>query len=184
MNLNDIPLIEARAQPIDGSITVLDVRDPKAYAAGHWPGAVNLDLGRWRRLAETADGAIDNHALWHAEIGALGIFEGHPVVVYDDGGMTDAARAWYILQWHGVPVQVIDGGWPALLRAPQARTEERPTEPLAVRYQPPAGHVPRILWAAPAAPLDADGRSALATLAALVARQRLVREPSIADHAA
>ncbi|MEH1127208.1 rhodanese-like domain-containing protein [Micromonospora sp. CPCC 206061] len=42
-----------------GTVTVLDVRPPEEYAAGHIPGAVSIPLGELAdRLAEVPDGQI------------------------------------------------------------------------------------------------------------------------------
>jgi rhodanese-related sulfurtransferase/DNA-binding transcriptional ArsR family regulator len=43
----------------DGSVTLLDVRPPEEYAAGHLPGAVNIPLkDLTRRLGELPEGAV------------------------------------------------------------------------------------------------------------------------------
>jgi thiosulfate/3-mercaptopyruvate sulfurtransferase len=44
------------------------------------------------------------------ELARLGIAEGEPVVVYDSTSTMWAARLWYLLDWIGVPVRVLDGG--------------------------------------------------------------------------
>lgn len=74
----------------------------------------------------------------------LGIDGNNTVVVYDDGRMTEASRAWFILQWHGVSVQVLDGGWPALLRVTSFKpdTVNRAVGPTT--YAPPEGHSPTV----------------------------------------
>ncbi|CAA7617092.1 metalloregulator ArsR/SmtB family transcription factor [Magnetospirillum sp. SS-4] len=42
----------------DGTVTLLDVRPPEEYAAGHLPGAINIPLKELqRRLGELPDGA-------------------------------------------------------------------------------------------------------------------------------
>jgi len=43
-NLEPIPRAELLARVRDGLVTVLDVRPPEEYAAGHVPGAVNIPL--------------------------------------------------------------------------------------------------------------------------------------------
>lgn len=43
-------------------------------------------------------------------LAALGVGEGTRVVVYDSVGTIWAARLWYLLDWIGVPVSVLDGG--------------------------------------------------------------------------
>lgn len=132
------------ASELDSEVLVLDARDRVAYAEGHWPGAFHLDTQRWDRLARTPEGALDRVEVWAAEIGAMGIDGRRPVAVYDDGRMIEAARAGFILQLHGVDARVLDGGWPALLRLPQAAFEKSGHAPERRVYQAPAGHVPRV----------------------------------------
>lgn len=86
----------------------------RAYAVGHLPGAVYVDLDR--ELASPPSPGTGRHPL--PDIGALqdaargwGIREGSSVVVYDDWGGMAAARAWWVLRWAGVrDVAILDGG--------------------------------------------------------------------------
>jgi thiosulfate/3-mercaptopyruvate sulfurtransferase len=121
---------------------VLDVRGEAAYDAGHWPGALLLDIRQWETLAKSPEGALDRTEVWERAIGALGIDGSQPVAVYDDGRMTEAARAWFILQWHGVTVQVLDGGWPAALALPGFSASQARLESVPTHYRKPAGHKP------------------------------------------
>ncbi|CAM5709748.1 Putative thiosulfate sulfurtransferase SseB OS=Streptomyces glaucescens OX=1907 GN=sseB PE=4 SV=1 [Streptomyces glaucescens] len=122
-----------------------------AYAAGHLPGAVFVDLDR--ELAGTP-GERGRHPLpGLAEFGAAmrraGVSSGTPVVVYDGGQGWAAARAWWMLRWTGHPdVRVLDGGLPSW-EGPLSQEEPTPREG---DYEPVAG----------AGLLDADGAAALA----------------------
>ncbi len=86
----------------------------EAYAAGHVPGAVFVDLdtaltrhedpavGGRHPLAEPADFA--------AAIGALGIGDDDTVVAYDDAGGVIAARLVWMLRATGHEAALLDGG--------------------------------------------------------------------------
>ncbi|MCG0062919.1 MULTISPECIES: sulfurtransferase [Streptomyces] len=129
-----------------------------AYAAGHIPGAVFVDLDR--ELA-AAPGAHGRHPLPDlAEFGAAmrraGVSAGRPVVVYDGGQGWAAARAWWLLSWTGHPdVRVLDGGLPSWRGA--LSTEE--AVPAEGDFAPVPGA---------AGLLDADGAAALARTGVLL----------------
>ncbi|MGH7536317.1 MAG: sulfurtransferase, partial [Gemmatimonadales bacterium] len=134
-----------------GEVRVADVRwylDPArkgrdAFAAGHVPGAVFLDVEA--DLAAPGGGrgsALGRHPWPPAEqvarvMGAAGIGAGTRVVAYDDQSGATAARLWYLLRAHGhEEAAVLDGGF----RKWQA--EGRPVETQVVA-PPPAGFVAR-----------------------------------------
>ncbi len=126
-----------------GHVTI-DVREHLSYQLGHVPGAVHLDLKQWEKLAKTPQGALERAGVWWPAIAGLGIDGRAAVIVYDDGRMTEAARTWFILQWHGVDVQVLDGGWPALLKVPSFKPEKGSHTPVSTTYAAPQGHVPTV----------------------------------------
>ncbi|WP_432136331.1 sulfurtransferase [Streptomyces sp. bgisy154] len=123
-----------------------------AYAAGHVPGAVYVDLDR--ELAGSP-GAAGRHPLPDlAEFGAVmrraGVSAARPVVVYDGGQGWAAARAWWMLRWTGHPdVRVLDGGLPAWRGE---RSVDVPT-PAEGDFEPEP---------VPGGLLDADGAASLA----------------------
>ena len=45
---------------------------------------------------------------------SLGIDGSLPVVVFDDGRLTEAARVWFILQYFGAEAFILNGGWTAI----------------------------------------------------------------------
>jgi thiosulfate/3-mercaptopyruvate sulfurtransferase len=121
------PLIstEALAVALDGAEppAVLDVRwrlggpsGRQDYEVGHVPGAVYLDLDTDLSSPPGAGGRhpLPDPAALQAVLRAAGIREGHPVVAYDAGDGSVAARVWWLLRWAGHPeVAVLDGGFAA-----------------------------------------------------------------------
>ncbi len=102
-----------------------------AYAAGHIPGAVHLDVD-----ADLTDpkgfGAPGRHPLptpaaFTARLARVGVGDTHLVVAYDDVGGWAAARLWWMLDVLGHPaVAVLDGGLNAWTAAGGAMTTEVP----------------------------------------------------------
>lgn len=90
---------------------LLDARSLEDYGPAHAVGAQRVDMREWSAASRRGEGLNDTEA-WSIRIGALGIDESTPVIIYDDGGMTSAARAWFILRECGVRnVRVVNGGW-------------------------------------------------------------------------
>ena len=100
-----------------GPLRYLDVRDQAAFDAGHAPGAVRVPLDEWDAAAKAADTGFAKTAYWDNALGALGIDPTVTAVAYDSGGMTNAARVWFILQYYGLKAVILNGGWPALAAA-------------------------------------------------------------------
>jgi thiosulfate/3-mercaptopyruvate sulfurtransferase len=92
----------------------LDGRSGRAaYAAGHIPGAVFVDVDTM--LAGPPSVAAGRHPLpdpehFAASMRALGIEEESVVVAYDDAGGTVAARLVWMLRAVGVSAALLDGG--------------------------------------------------------------------------
>jgi thiosulfate/3-mercaptopyruvate sulfurtransferase len=118
------PLItaaELAAALNEPGLVLLDVRwrlggppGRDSYRAGHLPGAVFTDLDR--DLAGPP-GAAGRHPLpdpeaFQAAMRAAGVSQHGPVVVYDEGDSTAAARGWWTLRYYGHPdVRVLDRGY-------------------------------------------------------------------------
>jgi thiosulfate/3-mercaptopyruvate sulfurtransferase len=116
-------------------------RGRDAYAAGHIPGAVFVDLDR--DLAAAGPGLhpqggrhpLPDPAAFAERMGRLGFGDRDRIVVYDDTGGTVAARLWWMLDNLGHPdVRVLDGGlaaWSAL--GLPTTTEVPELEPVELR---------------------------------------------------
>lgn len=118
----------------DPDLRVLDAswylepdRDPRAeYEAAHIPGA------RFVALDDVSDArsALPHMApppeKFASRMKALGVGDGHQVVIYDGAGMFSAARFWWLFRLMGYErVAVLNGGFP------KWRAEGRPVEDLA-----------------------------------------------------
>jgi thiosulfate/3-mercaptopyruvate sulfurtransferase len=91
---------------------VLDLRPPDAYAQGHIPGAIHLDL--WGVSLIDTDPAPLQAFMWMIEhvLAVHGVDTSRPIVVYDDTSGVRAARAFWFLEYFGHPaVRLLDGGF-------------------------------------------------------------------------
>jgi len=144
------------------SVTLLDVRwslggppGRLAYSRGHLPGAVYVDLDR--DLSDPS-GSRGRHPLpdperFAAAMRSAGIRRYDPVVVYDQSDGSSAARAWWLLRYHGhEDVRLLDGGYQAWLDAGGPVSSVTP--------QPRAGDFVATPGAMPV--LDAAGAASLA----------------------
>jgi thiosulfate/3-mercaptopyruvate sulfurtransferase len=129
----------------DPDLRVADVRfylDPSrrgrdAYAQGHIPGAVFLDVDEDLSAPGGGRGRPSGRHPWPPPaqvarvMGAAGIGPGVRVVAYDDQAGATAARLWYVLRAHGHDhVAVLDGGLAKWL------AEGRPLEQAVPRLGP------------------------------------------------
>ncbi|MHB1374224.1 MAG: sulfurtransferase [Thauera sp.] len=111
-----------------------DLADPafgrQAYAQGHLPGAIFLDLDDDLSSAKTGRNGrhpLPDPARLVARLEACGVGNHTQVVAYDDAGGMFAARLWWLLRWFGHHrAGVLDGGLQAWLAAGQALTEDAP----------------------------------------------------------
>lgn len=99
-------------------------RDPRAeYERAHIPGARYFDIDA---IADTRSGLphmAPPPEMFISRMRAMGIGDGHQVVVYDGAGLFSAARVWWTFRLMGkTDVAVLDGGFPKWL------AEGRPVE--------------------------------------------------------
>lgn len=101
-------------------------RDPKQdYQAAHIPGARFFDIDEIADLRSDLPHMAPPIEKFMSRMRAMGIGDGHQVVVYDGSGLFSAARVWWLFRLMGQEnVAVLDGG------LPKWQAENRPTEDL------------------------------------------------------
>ncbi|OYU41100.1 MAG: 3-mercaptopyruvate sulfurtransferase [Pseudorhodobacter sp. PARRP1] len=108
-----------RADPdlrlIDASWYLPDAgRDAKAeYAAAHIPGARFFDIDEITDHRSALPHMAPPPEKFISRLRAMGIGDGHQVVIYDGSGLFSAARVWWTFRLMGkTDVAVLDGGLP------------------------------------------------------------------------
>jgi 3-mercaptopyruvate sulfurtransferase SseA len=89
-----------------GDLLVIDASPGRLHAAGHIPGAVNVDVF-------TFGGRQVSAAEMEKLIQSWGVSPGKKIVLYDQGGTYFATSLFFDLYYHGVPaanMAVLDGG--------------------------------------------------------------------------
>ena len=90
---------------------LLDVRPAHAYAGGHLPGAIHVDL--WGLSLIDTDAAPLRAFIWTIEhvLALRGVSNDRAVVLYEEDTGMRAARVFWFLEYFGHPdVRVLDGG--------------------------------------------------------------------------
>jgi len=107
------------------------------FDAAHIPGAIFGDLEQLADEQAPFPHTLPAPDVLAARLGALGVGDGHAVVVYDASGQNfSAPRLWWMLRTMGhSQVAVLDGGLPAWQRAGHAVTTD-------VHAYPPAAFTP------------------------------------------
>ena len=113
---------------LDASWYLADMgRDAKSeYAASHIPGARFFDIDEIADLRSDLPHMAPPVEKFISRMRAMGVGDGHQVVVYDGAGMFSAARVWWLFRLMGkTDVAVLDGGFPKWV------AEGRPVEDMA-----------------------------------------------------
>src|SRR6056297_1982330 len=88
-------------------------RDAKAeYDAAHIPGARFYDLDDQSDTISDLPHMAPSPEKFMSRMRAMGIGDGHRVVVYDGAGIFSAARVWWLFRLMGkMDIAVLDGGF-------------------------------------------------------------------------
>ncbi len=100
------------------------------YAAGHIPGARFFDIGEISDRRSEMPHMAPPVEKFMSRMRAMGVGDGHQVVVYDGAGLFSAARVWWLFRLMGQKnIAVLDGG------LPKWKAEGHPvtTEPPVIR---------------------------------------------------
>ncbi|WP_319545719.1 3-mercaptopyruvate sulfurtransferase [Ruegeria conchae] len=89
-------------------------RDAKAeYDAGHIPGARYFDIDEISDHRSDLPHMAPPVEKFMSRLRAMGVGDGHQVVVYDGAGLMSAARVWWMFRLMGQEnISVLDGGLP------------------------------------------------------------------------
>ncbi|MDP3861114.1 MAG: 3-mercaptopyruvate sulfurtransferase [Phaeovulum sp.] len=92
-------------------------RDPKAeYAKVHIPGARFFDIDDIADSRSSLPHMVPTPEKFISRMRAMGIGDGHQVVVYDTAGVFSAPRVWWTFRLMGKhDIAVLDGGFPKWL---------------------------------------------------------------------
>jgi thiosulfate/3-mercaptopyruvate sulfurtransferase len=99
-------------------------RDPRGeYEAAHIPGARFFDIDEISDQRSALPHMAPPAEKFMSRMRAMGVGDGHQVVVYDSAGILSAPRVWWTFRLMGkTDVAVLDGGFP------KWRAEGRPVE--------------------------------------------------------
>jgi len=100
---------------IDASFYLPDMkRDSKVeYAASHIPGARFFDIDEISDSLSALPHMMPPVEKFMSRMRAMGVGDGHQVVVYDGAGLFSAARVWWMFRLMGkTDIAVLDGGFP------------------------------------------------------------------------
>lgn len=106
-----------------------DNRDCRAeYERAHIPGARFVDIDEVADLRSSLPHMLPPVEKFMSRMRALGIGDGHQVVVYDTAGIFSAPRVWWMFKYFGQDnVAVLDGGLPKWKSENRPVTDQKPT---------------------------------------------------------
>lgn len=131
IHVQKTPLVEAEVlkSNLDNlEYTIVDFRKPEQFKKGHLPNAINI----WRNDIENPDspykGVIASKEQLEKLFSKLSIKNEDTLLIYDDRGLCDAARLWWVLNTYNfTKVKLLNGGLRAWQKAGGQLTTAIPT---------------------------------------------------------
>lgn len=130
----------------DSTYKIIDFRKPEEYEQSHIPNALNV----WRNQIENHDfpykGIMASPKSITVLLSSLGIKNTDTIVIYDDIGLCNAARFWWILYNLDIKhVKMLNGGLDAWKAIEGKLTKAIPEpEPKMSRYKLPSYKTPEL----------------------------------------
>ena len=120
----DLRILDASIPPVGSGPEMADSAK-RAYEAEHIPGARFFDIDDVSDHRSDLPHMAPPVEKFMSRLRAMGVGDGHQVVVYDNMGLFSAARVWWLFRLMGqTNIAVLDGG------LPKWKAEERPLEDL------------------------------------------------------
>ena len=105
---------ELSALAATGKAVIIDTRDPKSYAAGHIPGAVNLHEIFTYLATSTPEGMVELNKKFAAAFGSAGLGGAETAIIYEQSmstGFGQSCRGYFLLKYLGYPsAKILHGG--------------------------------------------------------------------------
>lgn len=131
-----VVLLDATLPPV-GVTPPVDVRS--RYVAQHLPGAVFFDIEALSDKATPLPHMLPTPEGFAQAMSALGVADTMTLVVYEQGAVFSAPRAWWMLRTLGAQsVHILDGGLQAWVQAglpTEAGSVQRPAAPFHAKLQ-------------------------------------------------
>jgi len=90
---------------------LIDLRKPEEFKKGHLPGAINIWRPEIINQNESYGGMMAKKETIEKLFSNLGVKNTDRLVIYDNKGLCDAARLWWILDYYGFKqVKLLNGG--------------------------------------------------------------------------
>ncbi|MHB8253303.1 MAG: sulfurtransferase [Acidiferrobacter sp.] len=129
----------------NSKIVVLDLRSPKAYAAGHIPGAISAPYGHWRLMIRKVNRMLPPVPVIQAYLRSVGVNNQSEVVVYNSIktpmglGLGGETRAFWTLRVLGHQQDaILNGGFEAWqkMHGPLTKVARHATGNFVAHFQP------------------------------------------------
>lgn len=123
-----IDVIEFKELSKNKNVKIIDFRKPDAYHKGHVKNALNITRNDIENTLLPYGGMMASKEKLEQLFSSLGINNNDTLIVYDNKGLCDAARLWWILKLYNFTnIKLVDGGLESFKRSHINFTKVKPT---------------------------------------------------------